>query len=192
MRGLSKEAEIALGDGSPTKSATVDLGERGWLTPVGCSGLDLPPTNPRRNDPRLEIGLELQLLESAENALKYSQSAPSKVGLRMLNLTADLRLNRAADVGIGFGRAWFRSTGGTEFDSFHKAVWQPLRVTVRPLSFLSQKNRATEALSLHFDATQFLGTFTDQQFGADANTYKEPGEITWSWSVRVDPFALLK
>jgi hypothetical protein len=194
---LPKEARAAhdsLPDTSAIKDLIIPLGDRAWLTAVGCSAIDVALRDPRRAEPRLEVGIDLQLLHSAANALDYSQpgnAGPSDIGLRTFGVTADLRVNRVLDVGIGVGRAWFRSTTGTPFDGFSRAVLQPLRVSVRPLAFLSNAS-SSEAIVIRFDATKFQGTFTAVDFGAAPGTFNEPGEITWAWSIRIDPFVLLK
>ena len=194
LPGVARAAHDALRDQSVIKDLTIPLGDRGWLTPFGCSGIDVALNDPGRTEPRLEVGIDLQLLHSAANVLDYSQpgtTGPSEIGLRTFGLTADLRVNRVLDVGTGVGRAWFRSTANTPFDSFSRTVWQPLRVSVRPLAFLSPDTKA-EAVVMRFDATKFEGTFTAADFGAAPGTFNEPGEITWAWSIRIDPFVLLK
>jgi hypothetical protein len=199
LKDKAKEAAGALQSDGWTERLTPIRKGRVWFGFAGCSALDLDhpkipeQKNAERNSPRLEIGFDLELLHSTDNVLSYNQSAsgPADVGLRMFTATLDVRVNRVVDVGTAFGGAWFRSTGGTPFDSFSKGVWQPMRMTVRPLAFAVDDRRA-EVLSLRFEATKFSGTFTAEEFGADPGTFREPGEITWAWSIRVDPFVFLK
>jgi hypothetical protein len=196
LPGKGEQASRALDPEGLTARLTPIRKDRTWLGLVGCSALDPGPKRSNSNDgnlPRLEIGFDLELLHSEDNVLAYNQSAsgPSDVGLRIFTVTADVRVNRVVDVGTAFGGAWFRSTGGTPFDNFSKGVWQPLRLAVRPLAFVVDDRRA-EVLSLRFDATKFSGTFTAEEFGADPGTFREPGEITWAWSIRIDPFVFVK
>ena len=169
------------------KKLTYALSDRAWLTGAGCYML-------APDDKRVEIGVDLALLKSSANVLDYGNhpglsEADRDVGLRTFAVTADFRVNRIVDVGAAIGRASFRSSQGNLFPSFSRTVTQPLRLTVRPLAFASNSRR-TEAFMLRFDATKFLGTFTAEDFGAVPGTFTEPGEITWAWSFRVDPFAL--
>ena len=169
------------------KKLTYELADRVWLTGAGCHLLS-------RDAMRLEVGVDFGFLKSSSNVLDYGNHPgltddDKDVGLRTFMVTADIRVNRLVDVGAGLGRASFRSPDSNLFSSFSRTVSQPLRVTVRPLGFLSDSRR-TEAFVLRFDATKFHGTFTAEDFGATPGTFNEPGEITWAWSFRVDPFAL--
>jgi hypothetical protein len=69
-------------------------------------------------------------------------------------------------------------------------VFQPLRVTSRPLSAFSRDRRA-EAVQLRFDTTLFAGGYSDADFGARQGTFNEPGELVWGWAVIVDASAFL-
>ena len=190
LPGKAADAEAVLKDNEWGQRLTHKLGDRAWLTVAGCHFL-----NTSRNDPRLEVGVDFGFLKSSENVLNYTNrpglsESDKEVGLRTLSLTADIRVNRVLDVGASIGRASFRSPESDLFPDFSRTVTQPLRVTVRPLAFLSESAR-TEAFVLRFDATKFLGTFTADDFGALPGSFTEPGEINWAWSFRVDPLALI-
>lgn len=165
---------------------TSELGDRAWVTPVGCHFLG-------RDDQRVEFGVDFGFLGSTANVLDYSQRGPlseddTKVNVRTFMVTADLRVNRVVDVGAAIGRASFNPERDDLFDGFSRTVLQPIRVTTRPLSIFSER-KWTEALVVRFDATKFNGCFSAEDFGARPGTFNEPGEITWAWSIRVDPFA---
>jgi hypothetical protein len=98
-------------------------------------------------------------------------------------------VNRILDVGAAYGRGWFSSPDDI-FPDFSRAVWQPMRLTTRPLAAVSN-NRNLDFIIVRFDATRFLGTFTAEDFGAAPGTYNEPGETIWTWSIRADVGALL-
>ena len=160
-----------------------------YVTGAGCHFLP-------NESPRLEIGFERGWLHSVENVLDYS-NAPGladddkEVRLRTLLLTADIRINRILDVGVGLGRASFSSASTPDlFSRFSRTMSQPLRVTMRPLAAFSTSKRM-QAIVVRFDATKFHGRFVAEDFGAVPASFDEPGEILWSWGLRVDPFALL-
>jgi hypothetical protein len=190
LPGKDADAEAVLKDNEWGQRLTRKLGDRAWLTVAGCQFL-----NTSRNDPRLEVGVDFGFLKSSENVLNYANrpglsEGDKEVGLRTFALTADIRVNRVLDVGASIGRASFRSPESGLFQDFSRTVAQPLRVTVRPLAFLSESSR-TEAFVMRFDATKFFGTFTAEDFGALPGSFTEPGEINWAWSFRVDPLALI-
>jgi hypothetical protein len=165
----------------PRENATI------WLTGAGCHFLP-------QDQPRLQLGLEFAALGSSDNVLDYSNrgdltQAQKKVNLKNFFITADIRVNRVLDVGAAFGRGWFSSAEDT-FPSFSRTVTQPMRLTTRPLSVLSD-DRRLEVLEVRFDATRFHGAFTAEDFGANPGTYREPGEIIWTWAIRADIGALL-
>jgi hypothetical protein len=158
---------------------------RAWITGAGCHFLD-------SNRPRLEFGLEYGRLHSVRNVLDYrgrpGDDSEPRVNLNTFMVTADIRVNRILDVGAAIGRGAFSSPDDV-FGDFTRTVTQPMRLTTRPLSAFSTDKRL-EALVVRFDATKFLGEFTAEDFGARPGTFSEPGEIIWTWSIRVDPFAL--
>ena len=175
-------------DPPPGTSLTREITDRAWLTGAGCHFL-------APDDKRMEIGIDLGLLNSSENVLDYSlrpglTGEEREVRLRTFMVTADFRVNRLLDVGAAIGRASFSSESETLFSDFSKTVSQPMRLTARPLAIL-WNSRYSEALVVRFDASKFHGTFTAEDFGATPGSFNEPGEITWAWSVRVDAFALL-
>jgi hypothetical protein len=180
--------ESSTSDPPPGKIVTRELRDRVWLTGAGCHFLG-------SDDKRLEVGVDFGFLRSTENVLDYGNRPgltddDKDVGLRTFAVTADFRVNRILDVGAGFGRASFRSPDADLFPGFSRTMSQPVRLTVRPLAALSNSRRA-EALVMRFDATKFHGTFTADDFGAVPGTFTEPGEITWGWSIRIDPLAFL-
>jgi hypothetical protein len=190
LPGKAADADSVLRDNEWGRRLTRQIGSRTWISAAGCQFL-----NTDRNDPRLEVGVDFGFLSSSHNVLNYSNRPglsedDKKVGLRTFALTADVRVNRLVDVGASIGRASFRSPDADLFPGFSRLMVQPLRVTVRPLVFLSTSSRS-EAFVLRFDATKFSEAFTDADFGAAPGTFNEPGEITWAWSFRVDPLALI-
>jgi hypothetical protein len=175
-------------DPPPGRILTRELHDRVWLTGAGCYFLG-------PDDKRLEVGIDAGFLRSSSNVLDYSNRPgltddDKDVGLRTFSVTADFRVNRVVDVGAAIGRGSFRSPDSNLFPSFSRTMTQPVRLTVRPLAILSNSRRA-EALVMRFDATKFHGTFTANDFGAVPGSFTEPGEITWAWSIRVEPLAFL-
>jgi hypothetical protein len=160
-------------------------GRRGYFTLAGCHFLD-------RDQPRLEVGLQHSRLSAggANNPLDYTHRPEAAgldkgVDLRVWLLTADVRVNRAVDVGAAVGRVTFRSPGGV-FASFGEPVLQPIRVTVRPLSAMVDDRRVAETLSVRADLSRFANGFTAEQFGARPGTFSEPDEWLWGYQVLVD------
>ena len=187
IAGPDAKDQTSTSDPPLGKKLTYAISDRVWLTGAGCHMLG-------RDDKRVEIGVDFGFLKSSANVLDYSNHPGSSdderdVKLRTFAVTADLRVNRILDVGAAIGRASFRPAEGALFPKFTRTLLQPLRITVRPLAFVANSRRS-EALTLRFDATKFHGTFTAEDFGAVPGTFTEPGEITWAWSFRVDPFAL--
>jgi hypothetical protein len=152
-----------------------------WLSPLACHFIN-------SKDPRLEVGIQYSWLDSSDNALDYSQrSIPSggtKVELNVMLFTADLRVNQVLDVGAAIGSGSFSSSSGL-FDDFSRAVYQPLRVTTRPLSAFID-DRWAEVLQIRFDGTKFKDGFRAEDFGARPDSYNDPGEIVWAWAVKLD------
>jgi hypothetical protein len=158
------------------------LGENVWLG-AGCNFLD-------RDAPRLEIGLGTGHYRTKTNPLEYDppiEEGDREIGLRTWLFTADVRVNRTIDVGVGFGPARFT---GAPFGTLHKWVWQPIRVTLRPLTPLGSSKRL-EALVLRFAGQRFNGGFRDEEFGAKPGTFSEPGEFLATWAIIVDVGALV-
>jgi hypothetical protein len=159
--------------------------KRVYFSLFGCSFLD-------RDEPRLEVGWQLETLRSNENLLEYDESAPSdrRVKARLLLITGDLRINRVLDVGAGWGKARFSAEDAALFNPFSYYVSQPLRLTTRPLATFLH-DRGWESVTVRFDATKIHGVFRDEQFGARPGTYSEAGELVWNWSIIVDVGAIL-
>jgi hypothetical protein len=158
---------------------------RAWITLFGCHFL-------RRDEPRLELGFEYRRMSAKgeENLLDYSHRpgvTPQDEDVRFnsFTLTANLRVNRIVDVGAAIGRGSFSSPANL-FGSFSKLVFQPLRVTVRPLSTVMRDSRLVEALLIRGEGTMFKGGFTDVEFGARPGSFSDPGEIVWGWSIIFD------
>lgn len=156
-----------------------------WLTLFGCHFL-------RRDEPRLELGFQYSRMSAKgeENLLDYSHRpgvTPQDEDVRFnsVMLTADLRVNRIVDVGGAIGRGSFSSPSDV-FDPFSKLVFQPLRVTVRPLAPVTRNSRLAEAFLVRGEGTMFKGGFTDVEFGARPGSFSDPGEIVWGWSLIFD------
>jgi hypothetical protein len=187
--GEADASEIASGPDAPIGwKITVpnDINRRMWLTPVGCHFLG-------RDRPRLELGVQYAWMssDSDDNPLDYSDrpdvaSLDKAVRMRPLLLTADVRVHRLLDLGLAIGHTSFSSPSDA-FSDFGRTTFQPARVTVRPLSILSDDARLTEMVSLRFDATLFVGGFTGEDFGARPGSFNEPGELLWGWRVLIDP-----
>jgi len=158
---------------------------RMWVTPFGCHFLD-------RDQPRLELGFDYAFLKAKgeNNPLDYSHipaaaSFDKEVRLRTFMMTAELRVNRVVDLGIGFGRGRFSSPSGL-FGDFSKIMFQPVRVTTRPLSPLLQNNRLIDAFTVRLEGTMFKGGFRDVNFGARPGSFSDPGEMVWGFYGIVD------
>jgi hypothetical protein len=156
-----------------------------WVTVFGCHFLT-------RDEPRLELGFQYNRMSAKgeENLLDYSHRpgvTPQDEDVRFNSfmLTADLRVNRVVDVGAAIGRGSFSSPSNL-FGSFSKLVFNPVRVTVRPLSTVLKNNRLVEALLIRGEGRMFKGGFSDVEFGARPGSYFEPGELVWGWSLIFD------
>ena len=183
----SKEVELKLATHETLSDLRIHLGANAYVSPAGCNYLG-------RDQPRLEIGLQVARMESTNNVLDYSHREPpadTAVNLRMVMMTLDFRVNRVLDVGASVGRASFSARSDDRlFDSFPRLVTHPVRFTMRPLAAVSDRE-ILEALTLRVDATRFHGGFTAEHFGARPGTFNEPGEMLWSWSAVVDLGAVL-
>jgi hypothetical protein len=156
-----------------------------WVTVFGCHFLN-------RDEPRLELGFSYSRMSAKgeENLLDYSHRpglTPEDEDVRFNSfmLSADLRVNRIFDVGTAIGRGSFSSPANL-FGSFSKLVFEPVRVTVRPLSTVLKNSRLVEMLLIRGEGRMFKGGFTDADFGARPGSYSEPGEIVWGWSLVFD------
>jgi hypothetical protein len=200
FRGWSVDARLlCLSKRSPATGTQIDSGDAigwnatfpkelnagVWFTPLGCHFLD-------RDQSRLEFGFEYSRMTSdgSDNPLDYTHrpslvAADKGVDMSSFTITAEVRVNRVLDVGVAAGRATFRSPGDV-FDDLPKGVFQPVRVTVRPLGGLTDRNRFADFLTVRVDATKFNGGFRDEEFGARPGTFNEPGELVWGWRVLVD------
>ena len=153
----------------------------GWFSAAGCHFI-------KSDEPRLEVGIHYSALNSSDNLLDYSETgfttSDTEVNLNLFLVTADIRVNRVLDVGASIGRGSFSSDEGV-FADFSKTVYQPMRLTTRPLmAFLDHRNAGV--LLVQFDATKFKGGFTAEEFGAKAGSFREPGEIIWAWAIKFD------
>jgi hypothetical protein len=159
-----------------------------WWTPVDCHFLP-------KDEPRLHLGFSYGRFGSEANLLDYGERQltgdDTKVGLTTTLFTADFQVNRAVDVGAGIGWGRFRPAELDDlFSPFSRFAFQPLRVTMRPLAILGKDPRL-DILVLRADATKFNGAFIAEDFGATPGSFNEPGEILWSWQIKIDltPFA---
>jgi hypothetical protein len=178
-------------DGKFPWNVTWEISDRAWFGLFGCQFLD-------RDRPRLEVGVQFDSMSAAgsNNQLDYSHrpdvaSLDKGVDLWTLMVSADVRVHRLLDVGLGIGRGRFTSTSDGLFDSLPKATFQPLRVTFRPLALLTAKHRAAELVAVRLSGTQFLDGFRDEEFGARPGTFSDPGELVLGWQVTVDVGALV-
>jgi hypothetical protein len=158
---------------------------RAWITVFGCHFLT-------RDEPRLELGFEYRRMSAKgeENLLDYSHrpgvtAQDEDVRFTSFALTGELRVNRIVNVGTAIGRGSFSSPSNL-FGSFSKLVFQPVRVTIRPLSTIMKDSRLVEALLIRGEGTMFKGGFTDVEFGARPGTFSDPGEVVWGWSIILD------
>lgn len=181
---------------TPTDERSPWLGKRigssnVWVTPVDCHFL-------QRDEPRLHLGFSYGRFGSQENLLDYGERQLTgddiKVGLTTVLFTGDFQLNRAVDVGAAIGWGRFRPAEFDDlFSPFSRFAFQPLRVTMRPLAIFGEDPRL-DVLVLRADATRFNGTFIAEDFGARPGSFNEPGEMLWSWQIKIDltPFAFRK
>jgi hypothetical protein len=183
-------------ENDPRIAGTKRIGIDDWAiqaTPRIRLGITCHPLPPDK--PRLEVGFTLEPFHSNFNPLPYPASVrddQKQVDFRMLILTADARLHRAVDVGIGWGpRPWntFRShrredTDPELFPKFNRAVVQFPRLNVRPLALVN-KSRPAEILVLRLNGVVFMDEFTAADFGA-TGTFRSRHEFLWSWGMVLD------
>jgi hypothetical protein len=148
---------------------------------VGCNYLP-------RDTPRLQIGFQASRLSSTDNLLDYTdrpEVGDREVNVSMLLLTLDVRVNRVLDVGTAFGNARFSPDNDALFGDFTRGVWQPLRVSMRPLAAVLPDKRF-EAFTIQLELNHIPAGFKDTDFGARPGTFDEPSELLWNWWVGVD------
>jgi hypothetical protein len=189
-----QEKEIAgtLTGNRAADMVTFPLGQRGtraWLTVLGCHFL--PP-----DEPRVEIGIQYSRLvaDAKNNLLDYSHRPEAagldrEVRLGIFLATADLRVNRVLDIGAALGRATFSSPSGL-FPDLQKWVFQPLRLTTRPLAAMTRNRRLAGLAMIRLDGMRLNGGVRDEELGARPETFREPGEIVWTYSFIVDVSSL--
>lgn len=165
------------------------VNDRMSISPAGCHYLE-------RDEPRVEIGFQYSRFwtGSEGNLLDYGHrpevaDLDRGVTMGLWMATADIRVNSMIDVGTAFGRARFGSPGDV-FEDFGKWEFDPVRVSLRPMAPLSTQSW-TEIFNLRFEGKWFIGGFDDQDFGAMPDSFDEPGEIVWGWSVVADLGPLL-
>ena len=140
--------------------------------------------------PRVSFTLQVGQLWSLDNTLPYEGVPPGQEpGVRILMIVPAIStpVMRFLDVGAGLGVARF-SGEDDAFDAFWRAAVQPVRVTVRPLSFFRTGYR-WEALEMRMNATVFTGRFTAADFGA-TGSFNERGELLWERIIYVDVLKL--
>jgi hypothetical protein len=164
----------------------LNLPRRGGIGGIGLGCNFLDPTKPR-----LEFGFSRGSLEAKENPLTYNpplNADQKRVELRIWTITADVRVNQVLDIGMALGKATFE---GQPFGEFDRVVFEPIRVTLRPLMALPKRNTALEVLTLKFGAVRFNGGFADVDFKAQPDTFNARGEIDWTFGIGLDFGALL-
>lgn len=177
------EARIAKPQGFGER-LRMEVNDRMSISPAGCHYL-------QRDAPRVEIGFQYSRFwtDTEGNLLDYGHrpevaSLDRGVTMGLWMATADIRVNSMVDVGTAFGRARFGSPDQV-FDDFGKWEFDPVRVSLRPMAPLSTQ-AWTEILNLRFEGKWFIGGFDDEDFGARPDTFNEPGEIVWGWSIVAD------
>jgi hypothetical protein len=149
--------------------------------PFGCYDLD-------RSKPRASLVVGVARLSTDTNPLQYDDATaarPGRVKGLVLMPAFEIGLHRAVDVGLAVGLVRF---SGDRFDSFTRVVYEPVRLTVKPIAAV-RKERWAEVLQFHLRAA-VIGDLDARDFGAVPGTFREERELLWSPSVVVDLGAL--
>ena len=141
---------------------------------------------------RVVIDFEALYLKSEANKLVYPStvSGVPRVTLFMVVPSINLRVHRMLSVGSGFGFARF-STNAVD-KTLLRGVFQPVRVTIRPLAAFAdgvegeRNKRLLEIFQIHVAATIFSPGFDAKDFGAVDGTFDAPYEVQWSTKLVVD------
>ena len=140
--------------------------------------------------PRVTFAVQFGRLWSQDNNLPYA-GVPrgEEPGVRIFLLIPAIStpVTRFLDVGAGLGFAHF-SAEADAFDGFVRGAIQPVRLTVKPLSFF-KLGRRWESVELRLNATVFTGRFTASDFGA-TGPFDERGELLWERILYVDVLKL--
>jgi len=147
---------------------------------------DCASADPRQM--RVVFGLDVASLGTNENPLTYAGLGNNeKPGVRALLLvpyaSVPLGLAFEAGAGIGFLRLTDRDSD-IDFSST-KFLIQPIRLTFKPLALFSDSTR-WEFLQFALNGTLIAQKIEDRDFGAVPGTFREPTEMLWQATIRVD------
>lgn len=138
---------------------------------------------------RVVLGVDVASLATNDNPLVYTgPAANDKPGVRAFLLvpyaSVPLGLAFEAGAGIGFVRFTDRDSEDVDFSST-KLLIQPIRLTFKPLAPFSDSTR-WEFLQFALNGTLIAQKIEDTDFGAVPGTFREPTEMLWQATIRID------
>ena len=152
-----------------------------------------------RRQRALKFAVDIGRLSSEENELPYPDlDQRQKPGVNLLVLIPSVAysfgeyrdtMGNFLDVGAGIGVIRV-SDEQNFFETFWRPAFQPLRLTLRPLSLVKGDLR-WEFLEIALNATILGGELTAADFGA-AGSFQESNEFLLNWGIRVDLYKLFR
>jgi hypothetical protein len=167
-----------------------------YTVPVACyrpgERADFICTQKERSagQPRAIVGIDIARFWTSDNPLVYPRGRPGpKVQLFMLVPSLSIPVHKTFTIGTGFG--WARFTGEDDaFPAFSRGVYQPVRLTVMPVSAFTDEPRWS-AIQFKFNANMFTSAIRAEDFGAVPGTFKSSHEVLWEPVIFVDVLKLV-
>lgn len=152
-----------------------------------------------RRQRSIKFAIDIGRLSSKENELPYpgiDQRQKPGVNLLVLIPSASYSfgeyrdtMGNFLDVGAGIGAVRL-SDEQDFFETFWRPAFQPVRLTLRPISLVKGDLR-WEFLEIALNATILGGELTAADFGA-AGSFQESNELLLNWGIRVDLYKLFR
>jgi len=175
------EAPSSTASGAADQQARRQPGDPTFFLDWDCRSAD-------REQMRVVFGLDVASLATNENPLTYAGiGADDKPGVRALLLVpyVSVPLGLAFEAGAGIGFLRLTDRGGEVDFSSTKFLIQPIRLTFKPLALFSDSTR-WEFLQFALNGTLIAQKIEDRDFGAVPGTFREPTEMLWQATIRID------
>jgi hypothetical protein len=148
-----------------------------WFPGVGCGQAARRDGDRGLKIDRVSIGVQYSWMRG-DNRLQYDPSVPAdqtdSVDATVFMGIADFGFVRALDLGAGFGFVRF---SGMPSPAFSHVMFEPIRVTVKPLALKKASTYKDEALQLRVVMTVIPSGFDAEDFGAIPGTYHSGTEV---------------
>jgi len=126
---------------------------------------------------RVLFGVQYSKLRG-NNELLYDPAIPAdqtdSVGATIFLGSADVGFIRALDVGASVG---FIRFSGMPSEAFSRTIFEPLRITFKPLAMKASSVRRDEWLQIRLVTTVLPGGFDAEDFGAIPGSYSSGTEV---------------